>query len=492
MKCYALFVLALAFSVPLAGAKDFRDSIKIGGERIVYVAQPGTIQLNKDDGRKRGSIFYTSYERANLDAEQRKKRPVAFVFNGGPGSSSAWLHLGAFGPQRLVLGEAGLTKPEAPYRTVDNQYSLLDVADLVFIDPIGTGFSRAVDIITARTFYGFRSDVRSIAEFIKRYLDQEKRTASPCIIIGESYGAMRACGLAPELEEKHGIVVNGLVLVSGPIVMGRTPTPDLVLPTAAATAHYHGLLDEDLQALDRRELHKRVSDFVEKTYAPALHGKRGDGQTRDEIAAQVRAFTGLPRLRGLTFSLRETRVNALRKAGVESIGRYDTRVTSNRRGGPFRGATGDPAMEVIRDPMDGVMERYLTETLGYETDLEYRLMNRMTIWSHSGSKASDTLTRALQTNRGLQVFVASGYYDTVTPMAVVRRAVEEAKFADGQRKNVRFKNYEGGHMMYTNVPALRELSRDVRAFIRKSAKRKRGPALVPISTQGPCAIASGS
>ena len=263
--------------------------------------------------------------------------------------------------------------------------------------------------------------------------------------------------------------------------MGRGSRSDLLLPTAAATAHYHGLLDENLQSLGRDELIGRVGEFVENAYRPALEGDGVDGDTREQIAAQVRAFTGLPRLRGLTFSLRETRVNTLRRIGVESIGAYDTRVTSDSRRGAFRGATGDPAMEIIRDPMEGVMENYLKETLRYETELEYRLLHRINLWSHSGSKASSTLTRALQTNRGLRVLVASGYYDAVTPMAVVRRAVEDAKFAPGQRENVRFKTYEGGHMMYTNLPALKELSRDVREFIRESAKRKRGPALVPIS-----------
>ena len=483
MRSPALFVLALVFcgvaAVPPAAAEGVRESITAGGKQITYRARPGTIDLTKN-GRVRGTMFYTAYQREGLNAKQLKKRPVVFLFNGGPGSSSAWLHLGAFGPQRLVLGKAGLTKPDAPYRTVENEHSLIDVADLVFIDPIGTGFSRAADAIVARSFYSFRGDVRSVAEFIKRYLDQEKRVAAPCIIIGESYGAMRACGLAPELEEKHGIVVNGLVLVSGPIVMGRGSTPDLILPTAAATAHYHGLLDKHLQVLDRARLVAMVDEFVEKAYRPALDGERIDDETRDQIAGQVRAFTGLPRLRGLSFSLRELRVNTLRQIGVESIGYYDTRVVSRNRRGPFRGATGDPAMEVIRDPMDAVMQKYLTTSLGYQSDLEYRLLNRIAIWSHAGSKASDTLTRALQTNRGLQVFVASGYYDTITPMAVVRRAVEDAKFGPGQRDNVRFKAYEGGHMMYTNLPALEELSRDVRDFVRRSAKRKRGPALVPI------------
>jgi carboxypeptidase C (cathepsin A) len=475
----AVLILAFLLSVAPLGAA----TVEIGGKEIQYRAQPGTITLNNEDGRARGSIFYTAYQRTDLKPKKRNNRPVAFLFNGGPGSSSAWLHLGAFGPKRLVLGAAGLTRPQPPFRTTANRHSLLDVADLVFIDPIGTGFSRAVNVITARSFYGFRDDVRSVAEFIKLYLDQEGRGASPCFLIGESYGAMRACGLAPELEEKHGIVVNGLVLVSGPVVMGKRSTPDLALPTAAATAHYHGLLEPELQALDREELLGRVGRFVKDSYRPALENKEIDADARAAVAAQVRAYTGLSRLRGLKFSLREARVNAIRKLDVESVGIYDVRVTSERLGMRFR-ITGDPALMVIRQPMDAVISDYLKGELGYQTEHDYRLMIRIPLWSHSGSQASKTLTRALQTNRGLPVFVASGYYDMVTPMAVVRSAVEDATMTPEQRQNFRFENYEGGHMMYTNLPTLKKLSRDLRAFIRQSAKRKRGPALIPTSSRG--------
>ncbi|MGI9243868.1 MAG: S10 family serine carboxypeptidase-like protein [Verrucomicrobiales bacterium] len=465
-----------------AQAAQAERSVTISGKEIGYRASPGTITLERDNGRARGSIFYTAYHRTGLAPDQLAQRPIAFVFNGGPGSSSAWLHLGAFGPRRLVLGEAGLTEADHPYRTVANQHSLIDVADLVFIDPIGTGFSRATDIVAARGFYSFRSDVRSIAEFIKLYMAREQRLNSPCCLIGESYGAMRACGLVPELEAGHGIVVNGIVLVSGPIVMGKRVPPDQLLPTAAATAHFHGLLNPDLQALGRQELLERVGGFVDNAYRPALGEQGVDPESRDRVAAEVRAFTGLRRLRGLSFSLREVRVNACRELGVESIGIYDARVTSNARGGRFRGATGDPALALIREPMTAVMGDYLTRDLGYQTDLDYELLKRIPMWSHSGSKASDTLTRALQTNRGLKTMVACGYYDTVTPMAVVRRAVEDAEFTPAQRKNISFKNYEGGHMMYTNLPSLKQLSADVRAFIRKSSLRKRGPALVPTAS----------
>ena len=422
------------------------------------------------------------YLRSGLKPKQIRRRPLVFLFNGGPGSSSAWLHLGAFGPQRLVLGEAGLTLPEKPYRTTPNQYSLLDVADLVFIDPISTGFSRPSDPIAARGFYGFRNDGESIAEFIKLYLEQEKRLDSPCLLVGESYGAMRACGLVPELEERHGIVVNGIVLVSGPIVMGQRQPSDLILPTAAATAHYHGLLGEKYQALDRETFLERVDQFIEKSYRPALRAKDLDDETRERVTAQVREFTGLKSLRGLRFSLREARVNATRLLDVEGLGIYDTRVTSQkRRGLRFRGSTGDPALEAIREPMGAVISDYLTRDLGYQTDLDYKLIIRVPMWSHSGSNASETLTRAFRTNKGLRVLVTCGYYDTVTPMAVVKQAVEDADMTPRQRGRIRYENYEGGHMMYTNIPSLEKLSRDLRAFIREASKRQRGPALVPAS-----------
>ena len=476
-----LLVLLLLLSALVAlPASLSAASVTIRGKEIGYSARPGNIVLEGEDGKPRGAIYYTAYERAGLDAKQRQRRPVVFLFNGGPGSSSAWLHLGAFGPRRVVLGEGGLVKPERPYAMCANEHSLIDVADLVFVDPIGTGFSRAVDLISARGFYGFRNDVRANAEFIGRYLEQEKRSGSPCILIGESYGAMRVCGLAPELEEKHGIVVNGLVLISGPIVMGKRQPSDLLLSTAAACAHYHGLLGEELQALGREQLLERVDDFVAEVYRPALERGVG-GDERDRLREQVRSFTGFRPTRDLRFSLREMRVNLSCELEVEAVGVYDARVTSDDRRGLFRGSTGDPALAVISEPMEAVITDYLTGELGYQTEFDYRLLNRIPIWSHSGSRASDTLTRALQTNRGLKVFVASGYYDTVTPMAVVRQAVEDAEMSPAQRAELRFESYEGGHMMYTYLPSLQRLSTDLRGFIRQSAKRKRGPALIPTS-----------
>jgi len=479
----AIVALALFMFAPWVQAADEIRSIEIGGKEIKYTAVPDTIDLNNDSGGKRGTIFHIAYTRGGIAEKAQKKRPIAFIFNGGPGSSSAWLHLGAFGPQRLVLGEAGLTKPEEPYRTTENTYSLLDVADLVFVDPIGTGFSRADDIVAARSFYSFRGDVRSVAEFIKLYLEKHDRKSSPCFLIGESYGAMRACGLVPELEEKHGIVVNGVALISGPIVMGRRSPSDHLLPTAAAIAHFHGLLDESMQALDRTELIKRVDEFVKKEYTAALDGDDIDDETYDRVADQVKQFTGLSRLGDLSFSLRDIRSLVVRELDHESVGVYDARVTSSERSGRFRGVGSDPAMKVIQEPMEGVMSDYLKEELGYKTDLDYRLLNRMAMWSHRGSSASSTLKRALKTNRGLRILVATGLYDTVTPTGVVRYAVEEAEMTPEQRKRIQYRNYEGGHMMYTNVPELKKLSADMRKFIKEAAKRKRGPALVPVSTQ---------
>ena len=480
----AIALLAAILLTPPSRAGK-RDAVDIGGKRIGYTATPGTIDLLNDSGGRRGTIFHIAYTRNGVDEKARKKRPIAFVFNGGPGSSSAWLHLGAFGPQRLVLGDAGLTKPEAPHRTTANAHSILDVADLVFIDPIGTGFSRAADIVAARTFYSFRGDVRSVAEFIKLYLEKHERKESPCFLIGESYGAMRACGLVPELEEKHKVVVNGIVLISGPIVMGRRSPSDHLLPTAASIAHYHGLLDDSLQGLPRGELLRRVDSFVEEDYKAALADPDAlDDESYDRIADQVERFTGLDRLRGLSFSLREVRALVGRELDLEGVGVYDARVTTTERSGRFRGAGSDPAMKVIGEPMEAVMGDYLIEDLGFDTDLEYRLLNRMTMWSHRGSRASSTLKRALKTNRGLRVFVATGLYDTVTPTGVVRHAVEEAEMTPEQRKGIEYRNYEGGHMMYTNIPELERLSGDVRKFIRSAAKRKRGPALVPVSYKG--------
>jgi len=460
-----------------------QHTITIEGRELAYTAKAGRMQLTDEDGKAKADLFYVAYV---LDGvEDVAKRPITFAFNGGPGSSSVWLHLGAFGPKRVKMASEGWAPPP-PYELVDNSQSLLDVTDLVFIDPVTTGYSRAAEGQDDSQFHGVTADVESVGEFIRRYTTRELRWPSPKFLAGESYGTTRAAALAGHLQERHGLYLNGIVLVSA-ILNFQTARFDagndlpyvLFLPTYAATAWHHKRVSREYQN-DLRAFLDEVERFAIAEYMPAL--ARGDaltGAERERLVARLGRYTGL----SLEFIERcNLRIE---------IGRFtkellrDERRTVGRLDSRFKGidldAAGeryeyDPSYSAILGPYTATINDYVRRTLGYESDLPYEILTgRVQPWKYdqrnSYLNVAETLRSAMTRNPYLRVFVASGYYDFATPYFASEYTFQHLGLDPSLRSNVTFGNYAAGHMMYIHEGELARLKRDVAGFFAAATKR---------------------
>lgn len=465
----------------------------IGGRTLNYTATAGRIILKAEDEKEgekpKAAIFFVAYTLDRPDdvteADHAAARPLTFSFNGGPGSSSVWLHLGVLGPRRVVLEQDGRPVPP-PYRLVDNEFSLLDKTDLVFIDPVTTGFSRAVPGEKDKQFHGFKPDIESVGDFIRLYTSRYHRWASPKYLIGESYGTTRAAGLSGYLQERHGLYLNGIMLVSVVLnfmTLAFNPGNDLpyilFLPTYAATAHYHKRLDDELQADLRRTLDE-VEAFALGEYATAL--MQGDALPSDDravIAAKLSRYTGLS-----TRYLESTnlRVNIFRfvkellREERRTVGRLDSRYTGIDRNSAGEANEYDPSYAVIQGPYTGMLNDYIRRELKFESDLPYEILSdRVRPWKFEENQNSyvnvgETLRKAMSMNPHLRVLVANGYYDLATPYLATRYTFNHLELDESLRGNVTMTYYEAGHMMYIHDPSLEQLKRDLDAFLDGSGK----------------------
>ena len=463
-------------------------TIVINGETIAYTATAGRLVLKAEDEKEgekpKASIFFVAYTRdrgSDVDeATHAAARPITFSFNGGPGSSSVWLHLGLLGPRRVVLEEDGRPVPP-PYRLVDNDYSLLDKTDLVFIDPVTTGFSRAVPGEADKQFHGFKADIESVGDFIRLYVSRNHRWASPRYLIGESYGTTRAAGLSGYLQERHGLYLNGIMLVSVVLnfmTLRFAPGNDLpyllFLPTYAATAHYHGRLGRDVPG-DLPALLAEVEGFAMNEYALAL--LRGDTLPTEEraaIAARLARYTGLSADYIERTNLRidiHRFVKELLRDRRRTVGRLDSRYTGIDRDAAGEHHEFDPSYALIQGPYTGLLNDYVRRELRFESDLPYEILSdRVHPWSfdeHQNSyvNVGETLRQAMSMNPHLRVFVANGYYDLATPYLATRYTFDHLELDESLRGNVSMTHYEAGHMMYIHDPSLAQLRDDLAAFL---------------------------
>lgn len=461
------------------------------GKKVKYTATAGTMVLSEEavgEGDKAGKfegikpraeVFFVAYE---LDGvKDKRKRPVTFSFNGGPGSSSVWMHLGLFGPKRVELDDDGY--PSAPpYRLVENEVSLLDVTDLVFIDPVSTGYSRPTEGVKAKDFHSVDTDIESVGAFIRLYTGRYDRWLSPKYLAGESYGTTRAAGLAGHLQQRHGLYLNGLILVSaildfatarfGP---GNDLPPLLFLPTYAATAHYHGRLDAELQALPVAQFLERVEAFVHERYAPALF--LGDGlpeNDRREVAALLARYTGLSEAyieqTDLRIDIFRFTKELLRESG-RTVGRIDSRYTGVDRDSAGERFEFDPSMSATQGPYTATLNDYVRGELGFKTDLPYEILaNLYMSWSYKDVEnrylnVAETLRKAMSINPFLRVHVANGYYDLATPHYATMHTFAHMGLTPEQRQQVSMSFYEAGHMMYVHRPSLLKLRDELERFI---------------------------
>jgi carboxypeptidase C (cathepsin A) len=453
------------------------NSVTIAGERVTYAAETGMLPVLKTDGTSRASVFYVAYTRQ--DQADTKSRPVMFCFNGGPGSASVWLHLGALGPRRAKMNPDG-TQPAPPFALVDNEYSVLHTSDLVFIDPVATGFSRVAKDEKPADFFGDAADLDSVGEFIRLWTTRHGRWLSPKYLCGESYGVFRAAGLADHLRGRYGMYLNGLVLVSGVLdfatLSGETgndlPYP-LYLPAYTAAAHFHKKLPSELQSdLDKALAESR--QFARNEYTPALEAgaQLSDSQRKKIVAGLVR-YTGLPEHVIVDNQLRIDpgvfRKQLLHDQGL-ILGAYDARLTG-RDGDPAAGGPAfDPSSTAVMGPFSAAMNAYVRGELKFEDDLPYELLAGVQPWNYGSRNnypnASDRLASVMNQNPYLRVLVCGGRCDLVCPIDTTRHSLEHMPLADAYRKNLTFAEFDAGHMMYINQPDLQKLQKALDQFLR--------------------------
>jgi carboxypeptidase C (cathepsin A) len=468
--------------VPEEKIVQTKHSLKIGGQEIKYTATAGTILLKLEDGTPKASIFYVAYTKD--DVSDASQRPLTFSFNGGPGSSSVWLHLGLFGPRRVQMGDAGALLPP-PYKLVDNDVSLLDISDLVFIDPVSTGYSRAVPGETPQQFHGITPDVESVADFIRLYATRNKRWSSPKFLAGESYGTTRAAGLSGYLQQRYGMYLNGIVLIST-ILNFETAEFDtgndlpyiLYLPTYTAIAWYHKKLPADLQSSGVQKAVEESRRFAVGEYADAL--MTGDAlptAQRTEIIQKLVRLTGLsPEYIDRTNLRIEIQrfTKELLRSERRTIGRIDARFLGIDRDAAGEDPEYDPSIAAIIGPYSGMLNDYVRNDLKFDSDLPYEVLTaRVRPWSYAPYEnryvnVAETLRRAMTQNPFLHVFVAKGYYDLATPFFAADYTFDHLGLDPSLRGHLSGAYYEAGHMMYVYPPALVKLKSDIAQFIKSS------------------------
>jgi carboxypeptidase C (cathepsin A) len=450
---------------------------------LPYTARTGTVVLREEsftdgafDGHQaKAEVFVTCY---TLDGADPRTRPVTFAFNGGPGSSSVWLHLGLLGPRRVLMGDAGALLPP-PYALGDNEETLLNHSDLVFIDPVSTGFSRAAKGEKPGPFHGFSGDIESVGELIRLWTSRNGRWMSPKYLAGESYGTLRAAALADHLQTRFGMYLNGVMLISSVLDFASlefNPGHDLgyalYLPTYAAIAHHHGLHGDRPLADVLRE----AEDFAARDYPWGLaRGHRLSADERADLVARTAALTGLAedyvdrvelRLEHLRFF-----TEVLRSRG-QTVGRLDGRFTGWESDGGRETYQRDPSMSAILGPFGTAINHYLRAELGYTSDLPYEtISDRVHPWSYKEFEGAhvhvtEKLAAAMRCNPHLRVHVASGYHDGATPYYATEHTFAQLRVPRELLANVEFKYYEAGHMMYVHEPSRLQQSADLAAFVR--------------------------
>lgn len=500
--CFFAFVLIALPSVRLladttslkASVPIFQDpvttkhSVTIDGNKIDYEATAGHLTLVSEDGTVKAKVFYISYVRTGgRDASSggsAPMRPITFAFNGGPGSSSVWLHLGVLGPRRVLMNDDGTSKPP-PNQLVDNEFSWLDLTDMVFIDPVSTGYSRTPVEKDAKDFHGYRQDIESVGEFIRRWINDNRRWASPKYLIGESYGTTRASGLSEHLQQRYGMYLNGVILVSAVLnfqtidfAEGNDLPYITFLPTYAATAWYHKKLSKEMQEKPVEDIIREARQYATSDYTLALmKGASITQQERADVVNKLMMYTGLSEdyinkadLRPVIYRFCQ---ELLRDSG-EVIGRFDSR---------YRGAVADKLREAMeRDPsyhptiggsFATCINDYLTRELNVSTTLPYEVLTgRVHPWDFSGVQneylnVAPRLRDAILMNPSLRVWVANGYYDLATPFYATEYTFDHMFLPERHRKNISMTYYHAGHMMYLLKSELVKMKEDAKRFYNK-------------------------
>jgi carboxypeptidase C (cathepsin A) len=473
-------------------------TIQVGGKTLKYKATAGYLILKNEEAkapgehdgrpepdkeglRPKAKIFYVAY---TLEGADPAKRPLTFAFNGGPGAASVWLHMGALGPKRVKMGPGG-DGSLPPYELVDNEFTWLADSDLVFVDPVSTGYSRPIPIDNGKAFHGFREDLQSMAETIRTYTTENNRWLSPKILVGESYGGLRVAGLARLLEHRFDIYVNGIAVVSGLLNWqvidfhgaGNDLPYSLFLPGYTAAAWYHKKLPADLQNGTEADALKKAEEFASGDYLLALaKGSSLSAEKRAEIAKQIAQLTGITEEAVLRYNLRvppDFYMDELLRKDQRSIGRFDSRLTGIAY--DANGADFDPSFATMQGNFTSAINSYLRSDLKFETELPYQSLVDVSPWNFAAENryldVSEELGRAMAESPHMKVWFVAGHYDLAISYYATDYALRHIRLDPAIKGNLRFTTYETGHMPYTDEVNLKGFRDDFANFLKGATER---------------------
>ncbi|MEZ5041190.1 MAG: hypothetical protein R2828_14935 [Saprospiraceae bacterium] len=458
-----------------------KHSITIDGKLLSYTATTGFMDMRDENGKLRTNVFFTAYTQDNV--KDLNRRPITYTFNGGPGSSSVWLHMGGLGPKKVKLAEDGNDLPP-PYQYEDNPYTWLDQTDLVFIDPMMTGYTRPAEGVDKKEFLGYQQDLELVGDFIYLYTTRYKRWGSPKFLSGESYGTTRAAGLSGYLQDRHGLYINGIMLISAVLDFstirdyhGNDLSPLLRLPSFAATAWFHKKVDSKYTNL--KTFLEEVETFTLNEYSLAL--LKGDllpTAERQRVIDRLHAYTGLSKTyidqTNLRFTVGRFNKELLRDE-KQTVGRLDSRFKGYDYDEAGESYEYDPSYNgVIYGPFTAVFNDHVRQNLHFESDLPYEILTgRARPWDYSNVQnrflnVAETLRSAMSKNTHLKVWIANGYYDLATPYFATTYVLNHMFLKGNLKDNITMTYYEAGHMVYIHLPALKQMKKDLVSFIQSA------------------------
>lgn len=457
-----------------------KHSVAIKGQQVAYTASTGSMPVWDEDGKPIAGVFYTYYERD--DVKDKSTRPLVISFNGGPGTPSVWMEIGYTGPRLLNIDDQGY--PVQPYGMRDNPHSILDVADLVYIDPVNTGYSRAVskDVPTSR-FFGVNADIKYLAEWINTFVTRKNRWASPKFLIGESYGTTRASGLALELQNEHWMYLNGVILVSPTdlgILRNGPVAASLKLPYFAATAWYHKKLTPELQQKQLADMLPEVEEFTINELIPAMaRGGFLEPGRKKAIATRIARYSGISEKvileNNLDVSLNLFWKELLRDQGF-TVGRLDSRYRGiDKQDGGIRPDFNAELTSWLH-AFTPAINMYLREELNYKTDLKYNMFGRVSPWDNTNNNTGENLRQAMAQNPFLHLLVQSGYYDGACDYFNAKYNLWQLDPSGKLKDRMKWEGYESGHMMYLRKEDLSTSNESLRRFIKASIPKPGQPA----------------